>query len=189
MLVGMGLFKFGVFSALRSDRVYVGFLAAAAFFGVPIILYGLQTIFSEVWRGEYAMFFGSMFNYGGSLFVSLGWIGAVMLIYKSEKLRFITRPLAAVGRMALTNYLMHSIICTTIFYGHGFGMFGQVERVGQILIVAAIWAIQLIVSPIWLRHFRFGLLEWLWRSLTYWRLQPVLRRGDDHFSWTTSTAG
>jgi uncharacterized protein len=68
---------------------------------------------------------------------------------------------------------MQTLLCGLIFYGHGLGLFGQVERAGQVLIVIAIWALQLILSPIWLRHFRFGPLEWLWRSLTYWTLQPM----------------
>jgi uncharacterized protein len=77
--------------------------------------------------------------------------------------------------MAFTNYIMQTLICTTLFYGHGFGLFGQIERAGQAAIVVAIWALQLIVSPIWLRHFLFGPLEWLWRSLTYMRRQPFRR--------------
>jgi uncharacterized protein len=78
--------------------------------------------------------------------------------------------------MAFTNYIMQTIICTAIFYGHGFGYYGQVERSGQIAIVAAVWVFQLIASPIWLRHFFFGPLEWLWRSLTYWQRQPFRRK-------------
>lgn len=71
----------------------------------------------------------------------------------------LTRRLAAVGRMAFPNYRFHTLVCTTIFYGHGLGLFGKVQRVGQLAIVLAIWAFQLIVSPFWLRHFLFGPLE------------------------------
>ncbi len=74
--------------------------------------------------------------------------------------------------MALTNYLLQSIVCTLIFYGHGLGYFGYASRVEQILLVAAIWAAQLLLTPIWLRRFRFGPVEWAWRSLSYWRRQP-----------------
>jgi uncharacterized protein len=119
------------------------------------------------------MFFGGLFNYWGSLFVSLGYIGVVMLVCMSERLKCITRPFAAVGRMAFTSYLVQSLICTTIFYGHGLGLFGRVERKGQILVVFAVWAFQLIASPVWLRYFRFGPFEWLWRSLAYRRSQPM----------------
>ena len=118
---------------------------------------------------------GSQYNYWGSVLVSLGWVGVVMLACKSGRLAPATAPLAAVGRMAFSNYILQTVICTTIFYGHGFGLFGRVSRVGQIAIVIAVWTVQLIVSPIWLRHFRFGPLEWLWRSLTYRRVQPMIR--------------
>ena len=87
----------------------------------------------------------------------------------------LTRPFAAVGRMALTNYLMQTVLCTFIFYGHGLGQFGMLERWQQLLLVVAIWVLQLVVSPFWLRYFRFGPAEWLWRSLTYMELQPMRR--------------
>jgi uncharacterized protein len=76
--------------------------------------------------------------------------------------------------MALTNYLMQSVICTTLFYGWGFGLFGSVNRTALAGIVLAIWVFQLWISPLWLRYFRFGPAEWFWRSLTYWRLQPMM---------------
>ena len=88
----------------------------------------------------------------------------------------LTRRLAAVGRMAFTNYFMQTLVCTAIFYGWGFGRFGMVERAGLLGIVVAIWVVQLAYSPVWLRHFRFGPMEWAWRSLTYWKLQPFRRR-------------
>ncbi|MEX0887597.1 MAG: DUF418 domain-containing protein [Phycisphaeraceae bacterium] len=87
----------------------------------------------------------------------------------------LSTPLAAVGRMALTNYLMQTIICTFIFYGHGLGYFGQVERTGQLAVVLLIWAAQLTWSPLWLRRYNYGPMEWLWRALTY-RRWPAMRR-------------
>jgi len=75
--------------------------------------------------------------------------------------------------MALSNYLTHSIVCTTLFYGYGFNLFGTINRTGLASIVLIIWVTQLLLSPIWLRHFRYGPAEWLWRSLTYWKLQPM----------------
>ena len=109
----------------------------------------------------------------GSLGVSLGYIALVMLVAKSGRWPQVIRPLAAVGRTALSNYLFQTIAATFIFYGHGLGLFGQVERTGQLLIVFAIWAVQLTLSTLWLRRFRFGPAEWLWRSLTYGRWQPL----------------
>ena len=108
-------------------------------------------------------------------FFTFAPVGLVMLACKSHVLGAAKRVLAAVGQMALTNYLMQTIICTTIFYGHGFGRFGHFERTEQILTVLGVWVVQLIWSPIWMRRFRFGPFEWLWRSLTYLKPQPMRR--------------
>ena len=74
--------------------------------------------------------------------------------------------------MAFSNYILTSVLCTTIFEGYGFGLFGKLQRFQLYGIVLLVWAVILIVSPIWLRHFHFGPLEWVWRSLTYWKKQP-----------------
>jgi uncharacterized protein len=175
MLVGMALFKLGAFSAKWSARSYWLMLVVGMVVGVPVIVYGNNTIADHDWDPIYLMFTGYEFNYWGSLFVSLGYVGAVMLVCQHAGMSWLSRPLAAVGQMALTNYLMQSLICTTIFYGHGFGLFGHVERVGQLGIVFAVWAFQLIVSPIWLRYFQYGPAEWLWRALTYGKIPSLIR--------------
>lgn len=175
MLIGMALFKMGVFSAQRSDRFYITWIFIGALVGLPVIGYGIHQHFAHNWSVEYSFFFGSQFNYVASLLVSMMWVGFVMLAIKHGVARWFMLRLQAVGRMALTNYLMQSVICTFIFYGHGLGYFGQVERVGQIAIVMMVWVVQLTLSPIWLKHFQFGPMEWLWRTLTYWKLQPMRR--------------
>jgi len=145
--------------------------------GIPVVSWGVIENFANNWSMDFARFFGFQFNYWGSLFVAAGYIGMVMLICqsKSKKTAAYTRPFAAAGRMAFTNYLVQTIICTLVFYGHGLGLFGRMERIGQILLVFVIWVLQLIISPIWLRHFKFGPAEWLWRSLTYKKFQPMRR--------------
>ena len=90
-----------------------------------------------------------------------GHIGLIMMICKSGLFGFITRPLAAVGRMALTNYLAHSVICMFLFTGVGLAWFAELERYELYYVVGGIWLFQLIVSPIWLRYFRFGPMEWV----------------------------
>ena len=175
MLIGMGLFKLGVFGAKRSTTTYVVFVALAVLVGVPIVLYGVRRNDALHWDLRSCFFLGSQFNYWGSLLIALGWIGLIMLLCKHQLARPLTGALAAVGRMAFTNYISQSLLCTLIFYGHGLGLFGKVERTGQMGIVFVIFVFQLFVSPIWLRAFRFGPLEWLWRSLTYWRAQPMRR--------------
>lgn len=175
MLAGMALFKLGVFGAKQAASFYWTMIAIAVCYGIPITLYGTHRDFAAGWDFRYSFFYGMQFNYWASLLVSLGWVGAIMLACKVVALLPLTRRLAAVGRMAFTNYIMHTIICTTLFYGHGFAMFGKVERVWQFAIVLAIWALQLVVSPIWLRYFLFGPLEWLWRCLTYLQWEPLRR--------------
>jgi uncharacterized protein len=83
--------------------------------------------------------------------------------------------LSAVGRMALTNYLMHSFICAAIFTGLGFGLVDKLSRTSLYLVVIAIWIFQLILSPWWLKRFHFGPVEWLWRGLTYGRWPNIKR--------------
>lgn len=175
MLVGMALFKLGVFSAERSRRFYLWLIAIGVFIGLPIVAYGIHRNIAAGWNPIYVFFTGSQFNYWGSILVALAWVGVVMLVCQAGKAAAATGPLAAVGRLALTNYLLQTLICTTIFYGHGFGLFGKVERVGQIAIVAGVWALQLVLSVLYLRHFRIGPAEWLWRTMTYLKAPPLRR--------------
>lgn len=175
MLVGMALYKWGVLIAQRSRRFYA-ILAVAGFgIGLPVIALGMARNLAAGFSFEYSMFFGSRYNYVGSLGVALGYVAVIMLVSMSRG--WITRVLAPVGRMAFTNYLMQTVICTLIFYGHGLGLFGRVERGFQILIVLGVWILQIWFSRIWLGRFRLGPAEWLWRSLSYGRIQPIGRVG------------
>jgi uncharacterized protein len=175
MLLGMALYKAGVLTGSRPRRTYRALAAVAVAVGLPVTAYGIHRNEASGWDPGYVLYAGSQYNYWASLLVALGWVGVVVLASRSARLGFLNGALAAVGRMALTNYLMQSLICTTIFHGHGLGMFGRVERVGQLGIVVGVWAVQLLLSPLWLRYFRFGPAEWLWRSLTYGKVQPMLR--------------
>jgi uncharacterized protein len=172
MMAGMALFKWGVLSAERSNRFYRWAAVVGLGVGLPIVAAGVAVNFAKGWRMEFSMFNGWQFNYWGSLAVAFGYIGLVMLLCRSDLWSGLKGLFADVGRMAFSNYLLQTLICTTLFYGHGFGLFGRVERTGQILIVVAIWVAVLFFSRLWLRSFRFGPVEWLWRSLTYRRRQP-----------------
>jgi uncharacterized protein len=127
--------------------------------------------FSIDWRAPDYFFRGLQFNYWASVLVSLGWVGAVMLVCRCGAPR-VTSRLAAVGRTAFANDILQIVICSTLFYGHGFGLFGMLDRLTQAAIVRVVWAFQLTVSPLWMRRFHFGPLEWLWRSLVYLKMQP-----------------
>ena len=175
MLIGMALFKWGVLTAERSKQFYKRLMLAGLCSGLPLVVIGVKFNFDRAWSFYYSMYLGMQFNYWGSLGIALFYIGLVMLICKAINQNKIMNAFAATGRMALSNYLLQTVICTTIFYGHGFGLFGQVERVYQVLIVIGIWVFQLNISPWWLTYFKFGPVEWLWRSLTYLKAQPFRR--------------
>lgn len=103
-------------------------------------------------------------------------VSALILTWRSGVLAWLLNRLAAVGQMAFTNYIMHSVLCTLIFFGYGLGWHGRVSYAGMYLVALAIWSFQLWLSPRWLARFRFGPLEWFWRTLTYLRIQPFGRR-------------
>lgn len=173
MLMGMGLMQLGVFAATRSYRFYVRLALAGYGLGLPLVGYGIYDNIAHQFDLVHQFIVGEHFNYVGSLFVALGHVGLVMLICKAGLLRGLTARLAAVGRMALSNYLMQTLICTTLFEGWGFDLYGRLDRFALLGVVASVWLVQLVLSPLWLRHFRFGPMEWLWRSLTYWRIYPL----------------
>jgi uncharacterized protein len=173
MLIGMGLMKLDVFSARRSRRFYLWMIALGYGIGLPLVLYDTWLRITVDFRGATMIQAKLLYGYVSAIAVALGHVGAVMLIFQSGAIPWLTRRLAAAGRMALSNYLMQSLICVTLFYGYGFALFGTINRVGLAGIVVAIWAFQLTTSIAWLRYYRYGPAEWLWRSLTYWRLQPM----------------
>lgn len=172
MLIGMALLKLGVLSATRPARTYVLMALGGYAIGLPLGLYELNTILD----GNFARlaFSEASRTYEISrLAMVVGHLGLLLLFIRSGALAGLQKALAAVGQMALSNYLAQTIICTMLFYGFGFALFGDLERWQLYLVVAAIWAAQLAWSPLWLARFRFGPFEWLWRSLTYWQRQPM----------------
>jgi uncharacterized protein len=111
----------------------------------------------------------------GRIPMTLGHVGLIALLHRSQRLIGASRVLAAVGQMALTNYLSQSLLCLFIFTGAGLAWYGQLARHELYYVVIAIWVVQLVWSPLWLHHFRYGPTEWVWRSLTYLRWQPLRR--------------
>jgi uncharacterized protein len=175
MLIGMGLMKLGVFAAARSMRFY-GVLAALGYgLGLPIVWYGGGQLIANRFDMVYIYKMGWHFNYVGSLLVALGHVAAVMLIVKVGAMTWVTSRLAAVGRMPLTNYLSQSILCTFVFWGWGLGLYAKVAPPMMVLVVLGVWVMQLVWSPWWMARYRFGPAEWAWRSLTYWKQQPMAR--------------
>ena len=172
MFIGMGLFKLGVFSAARSYRFY-GWMAVFGYLtGIPANSYtawlALKSNFDRV---TFAV------TYVGydieRLLVALAHMAVLMMVCKAGALRWLTSRLAAIGQTALSNYVLQSVVCTFVFTGYGFGLYGRLERYQLYYVVAGSWVLSLVASPIWLRYYWFGPLEWCWRSLTYWKKQPM----------------
>lgn len=176
MLLGMALFKLGIVTAKRSVKFYTNLALIGLLTGYLIIAIGVYDNFQHDWMMEYSMFFGAQFNYIGSVLVAIGYISIIMLISKSSTFIGFKKLFSSVGKMAFTNYILMSLLGMFIFYGNGVGLFGEVERSIQIVIVFAIWIVLLIISPLWLNHFRYGPLEWFWRVLTYWKIQPMKKK-------------
>ncbi len=173
MLLGMALFKWKVLSAGLSRLIFLRLTLVGLLLGFFLSATGVVLNFRMQWSMEFSMFLGKQFNYVGSVLTALGYVGLVMLICKSISFRRFKNTFSAVGRMAFSNYILMTLICTLLFYGHGLGLFGSMERKVQALIVVGIWLVIIIISPLWLRSFRFGPLESLWRSLTYGKWQPL----------------
>jgi len=175
MLIGMALMKLGVLSGDRGTDFYTRMAWLGYGLGIPLAVLSAVFLDRHDFDPLYAARYGGIANYFGSILVAFGHIAAVMIAVRSEALRTIADRFGAVGRMALTNYLMQSLVMTTIFYGYGLGLYGEVPRFLQQVFVVALIALQLIISPWWLKHFNFGPAEWLWRCLTYGQRQPMRR--------------
>lgn len=171
MLWGMALYRWGVLTGDRSARLYRR-LIGGGIVGVAIVALGVVYIESNDWSADAALYW-RQFNYWGSVLVAGGYLGLVTLFVRWRPTGVVTRSLSAVGRTAFTNYLLQTVLATSIFYGHGLGLFGSVSRLEQFGIVLCVWAVQVPLSVLWLRYFRFGPVEWVWRTLTYGERQPL----------------
>lgn len=175
MMIGMALFKWGFFSGNARLWVYVLAIVAG---GLSLIAVAYQAEENATRGFEFLhmMGAGQLANSALSPFIALLYASVLVLVVKFGALKMLTDALAAVGRMAFTNYLTQSLIMTTIFYGgRGLGLYGEVDRVGLWAIVLAIWALQLIWSPLWLSRFSMGPFEWAWRRLSYGRPLAMAR--------------
>jgi len=174
MLLGMAFLKMGILSALKSNKFYIILGAIGFVIGIPLSLYATNGMIETDFSIIHQFMIYDPIKYISFLLIVFGHISVVMLLYKSGMFKWLRHSLSCVGRMALTNYLLASIICTTIFYGFGLGLFNNFSRFELIFFIFPVWIIQLVVSPWWLKRYKFGPAEWLWRSLTYWKKQPMM---------------
>ena len=172
MLIGMALFRLGVLTNDRPASLYWAMLVGGYGIGFTVNILEARWVIDHQFSA--IAFAQSDISYDlGRLTTAIGHLGALLLFVRSGALGWLRRAFAAVGQMAVTNYLTHSVVCGIFFIGLGY--YGELQRYQLYYVVFVIWVAQLIISPLWLRHFRFGPVEWLWRSLTYMKRQPMRR--------------
>lgn len=173
MFLGMAFFKNGILLGQAPVKWYWGMFIGGLGLGLVISYCRLQPLIDYKFN-QFELIKNVSFGFYeiSRTFRAIGIFGLIMLLYKSGWFKWLFALMRPVGQMAFTNYLMQSLLVGLFFYGIGFGMFGKLERHEIYYVVAATWALQIIWSHLWLKFFRFGPLEWLWRSLTYWKKQP-----------------
>src|SRR5262249_21193537 len=156
MFLGMGLMKLGFFAGRCSRRVYVALLAAGALAALIVLGWAIawqQTGFSGAAISLHALK-ETTYSYTRAL-VALAWASALLLLLRAGRLRWLTAPLALVGRMAFSNYIVQTICCTLLFFGYGLGLYGQLSRAQLLLVCVGVSLVQVAFSAVWLRLFRF----------------------------------
>ena len=179
MLLGILLFKTGIITGQKSELFYWALMIGGYIIGLGLGYMEKTAVYTSGFDPfryqEKAVFPINMYQIH-RIGTTMGHMSLVILMWKNGFFKWILNPLSKMGQMAFTNYLMQSIICGFVFYGYGFGYFGKLQRYELYYVVAGIWIFEMIFSVIWLKYFRFGPLEWLWRSLTYWEKQPMKKK-------------
>ena len=171
MTMGMGLTRLGYLTGEKKTSTYLKLAAMLIPLGLVTTLlayYSTHTIFERL-----PGFMWQALAQPIGVPLALGYGSLIIALSKLTAAKIITAPLAAVGRMALSNYFAHTLLCTTFFYGYGLGYFAQIEYPQLWLVVLSVWAFNIVFSLLWLRAFRMGPFEWVWRCLTYRQLVPI----------------
>ncbi len=175
MLIGMALFRTGFFSGAWSRRRYWQFALIGYAVCIPLYLLVVALIERTHFSGITLILTEAIQLTLLRPWLSLAHASLVILFVQSGAARWLADRLAAAGRMAFSNYLGTSILCTLIFNGYGLGWFGYLARWQLYPIVLGVWALMLLWSKPWLDRFRYGPFEWVWRSAARLSLQPMRR--------------
>ena len=171
MMLGLGLYRSGYLTGHYSGRVYLTVTVICLPLGYGMAAIGYIENLRSDWAFPAFFFKNALWNYWGSILIALGYVAVLMLAQRRGILPGLQKCIQAVGRMALSNYIFQSIICTAFFYG--LGLFAVQERVWTALVVLAVWGVQITLSVWWLRYHSMGPLEKIWRHLTYPRSTSV----------------
>lgn len=176
MLIGMALMKSGWLTGEKSARAYLLLAVAGYAVGLALrswlVMERVEAGFSPV--VTWPWIFGDL----ARVAITLGHVGLFLLLWKAIREGIVMRAFAAAGRMALSNYIGQTILANLVFSGIGLGLYGQLDRISVYGVLAVIFLLQIAFSLYWLARYRFGPLEWLWRTLTYGEKQPMRRSAD-----------
>ncbi len=173
MLLGMALYRTGVLTGQRSVRFYTVTTILAFGAGLAINAFELVMKIGSGYAPQWVSG-GTVVTYDvGRVAMAVGFLSLIMVVYRRGWLTRLRQGLAAVGRMALTNYILQSVFGFLIFRELGFGLWNGLDRHELYYVVAGQWFVMIVFSLWWLGRYRFGPLEWLWRSLTYGKRQPM----------------
>lgn len=166
---GMYLWKTGIFTHTTENLARVRKITLIALLiAIPGLILAIvgKLFFNGADSPWYFLQFAGLFISGPTL--SVFYVMSLLLVLENkQRLTRVARFLQPVGKMALSNYLIQTILCTFIFYGYGLGLFGKIGPFYGILITIGIYALQILYSYYWMKKFQFGPMEWLWRRLTY----------------------
>ncbi len=182
-LLGVWLWRRAVFQDLSLHRPFLVKLFRISLI-TGVILTGILT-YTRIWGGPENPGVVLTFILVGVRWFSLPslaacYLAGLLLLYESRpNFRRLLKPIEAVGRMAFSNYVFQSLAMGLIYYNYGLGLIGRTGPLENLLVCLVIYAVQIYVTVLWLKYFRFGPIEWLWRSLTYWKRQPLKRSGSD----------
>jgi uncharacterized protein len=178
-LIGIYLGKRQIFQNLETNRPLLRkLLLWGLLIGLPAnAIYATLIMDTVRFAPSGVAIFATLAHGVGAPLLTLGYVATWSLLSTTPVWSARLNLLAPVGQMALTNYLMQSIVCTLIFYGYGLGFFGQIGAAAGILLTIVIFLLQIPLSHWWMKRFRYGPAEWLWRSLTYLKPQPMRRLG------------
>lgn len=176
ILIGIAFYKLKIITGERSQRFYLVMALLGYLVALPLAYWRLNLSLTEKFDLIKVLEKVPFDTYEiRRLGLTLGHLGLLMFVYKAGIFRFLFNAWAKVGQMAFSNYLLQSIICGLYFYGFGFNQFNELQRYQLYLVVLAVWAFNILFSYVWLHFFTMGPFEWVWRSLTYRRVQAIRR--------------
>jgi uncharacterized protein len=184
----LGIFLFGLWvfrqGLIRNLSAHRALLEKCQWWGLGagLVLNAVAVAITEIWHPNPVQptalgFLLHLVQGVGIPALSVGYAATVALLFQREEWAPRLRPFGAVGRMALTNYLLQTVLCTMLYYGYGFGFYGKVGPLVGLAPTVLIYSAQVAASVRWFQHFAFGPMEWVWRRLTYGRLYPVAVNG------------